>query len=85
MSRHDITKNKNNRCEGYYHTMSDAVDPICLNAAIWVLKNNIWGKGIAGYLHKKWPQSYSADPKFGIRIDCGRVFDMKDNDTTLNR
>jgi len=70
LSRYDITKNKNNRCEGYYHTISDAVDPICLEAVTWVLKNNMREKGIAGYLHKKWSQSYRADPKFGIRIEC---------------
>lgn len=70
LSRHDITKNKNNRCEGYFHSKSDAVDPIYLEAAIWALKNNMGEKGIAGYLHKRWPQSYSADPKFGIRIEC---------------
>lgn len=72
LSRHDITKTKDNRCEGYYHTKSDAMVLIYMEAYAWALKNNLWKDGVNRYLHKRWPQSYSADLKFGIRIDWRR-------------
>lgn len=69
LSEKAIIKNRDNHCEGYYKSVSDALGPVCNDAIAWSLKHDTIKDGVNKYL-QKWPQSYSLDPKFGIKVEC---------------
>lgn len=69
-SRQDIIKNIKNRCDGLFFTADgragafDAVSEVCARADMWR-----WSANRTDHL-REWPQSYSTNPAFGIRISC---------------